>query len=270
MQTKLLYFLLGAAGGAVATYIYMKDKYTKHMRDVVDSSLEEIEIAKSKLEYIADLAGFDVVDIDPSDMDNENHDDYQNLVNSYMTNDKAEVYELGRGLHAIELDAEAEEALAEVQHPRDSDEDDIFPEYAEDAEKQEEADLQSEGMKETFVRAERIVSDQFKPPYCITTELYDQNEVEHEYDVIELTFFEIDEVLIDDSETPVSKEETIGDITLETHWGFGDFPKDTLCVRNERKQVDYLVTRVIGAYGKQYYPERTGPVVDDQGRIIKE
>ena len=267
MQEKLLYFLLGAAGGAVAGYIIAKRKYTKQVQDIMESSIEEIDRAKSKLEYIANLAGFDIVDMDgDEDVDPE----YKDLINDYISNDVAVVNEVANGLSALHLDNEMEEALAEVQHPRDSDEDDIFPEYSEDAEIQKDKDIEDQAIEDGFVRAERIVSDDFPIPYCITTELYDQNEVEHEYDVIELTYFEIDGVLIDDSETPVSQEETIGNINFETHWGFGGFPKDAFCVRNEKKQVDYVVSRVIGAYGKQYYPERTGPVVDDQGRIVKE
>lgn len=256
---KLIYFALGVVTGGVGVYAYMKHKASKDadaaieaIRDIQEKAERKINRAVDKMLYIAELADYDIVDLDflddPVEFPQEDYDKYDELLRQY---------------HKEE---EVEEFLAEREHPMDSHEDDIFPEYSEDVKSIEQED---KDIERNEIRAEMARTNSFPAPYPINTEVYEEGEAEG-FDKINLTYFELDKTLIDDSETPVSIEETIGSVNLDTHWGFGDFPKDIVVIRNTEKQVDYIVGRMIASYHDVYYKDRDGDILDDQNRIIPE
>lgn len=264
-MNKILYFIAGTVVGAAGGYALA---YIRESRKVKEANLVA-QRAIDKMLYIADLADYEIVDLDDvlDEPGEAEVDRYSELVRQY--HEESDILPDGTHVHVFdhdELTEEDEEILASLEHPRDDEDEEKMPEYQEDVQLVEGLEKAEE---RTMVRVRAVNSGDFKPPYPITTDILDEGE-EQGYDKIDLTYFELDNVLIDESETPVSIQETIGAVTLSTHWGFGGMPKDAVAIRNERKQVDYLVTRLIGEYRGTYYPDRQDEVLDDQNRIIRE
>lgn len=86
-------------------------------------------------------------------------------------------------------------------------------------------------------------------PYVVTQKEHLENE--REYTQITLTYFEEDDVLVDEGETPIEKtDETVGDANL-TRFGLGSNDNNVVYVRNERLEVDFEIVRNKGSFAKE-------------------
>lgn len=82
-------------------------------------------------------------------------------------------------------------------------------------------------------------------PYPITHDEYFA--AEKNYEQITLTYFERDDTLVNDQDTPVATDDTIGDEAL-TKFGHGSKDPNVVYVRNDKLQIDYDVTLSRGSY----------------------
>jgi hypothetical protein len=83
-------------------------------------------------------------------------------------------------------------------------------------------------------------------PYIVTQ----QEHLESELTQITLTYFEEDDVLVDEGETPIEKvDETVGEINL-TRFGHVSKDNNVVYVRNERLEVDFEIVRNKGSFAK--------------------
>ena len=83
-------------------------------------------------------------------------------------------------------------------------------------------------------------------PYIIThDEFY---AAEKNYDTESLTYYELDDVLCDERDTPMDdRDPIVGDDHL-TRFGSGSKSKNLLFIRNERLETDYEITKSTGSY----------------------
>ena len=83
-------------------------------------------------------------------------------------------------------------------------------------------------------------------PYIITHDEY--FEAEKDYETISLTYFQLDDTLVDESDQPIENtDETVGDEHL-TRFGSGSKDKNIVYVRNDKLGIDYEITRSKGSY----------------------
>lgn len=95
----------------------------------------------------------------------------------------------------------------------------------------------------------RIREENPDKPYIIHVDEFEEGEASHERAV--LTYFEEDDVLVDDQELPTipDVDGTVGEDNL-SQFGHGSNDKNTLYVRNERLGLDFEITRHEGSYTK--------------------
>lgn len=79
-------------------------------------------------------------------------------------------------------------------------------------------------------------------PYVITAEEFGEFE---DYEKIELSYYELSNVLTDDMDEPVENPDRV--VGLESLEHFGDYT-DAVYVRNDRLKCDYEILRVAGEY----------------------
>lgn len=92
-------------------------------------------------------------------------------------------------------------------------------------------------------------------PYVITEDEWEQND--GDFDQVEVTYFEEDDVLIDDrSDVIPDSDGTVGDHNL-TRFGHGAKSRDIVHVRNERMRIDFLVVRSHKSYTEDVLGFRT-------------
>lgn len=83
-------------------------------------------------------------------------------------------------------------------------------------------------------------------PYILHHDEYFQGELD--YQQVTLTYFEGDDVLMDEKDQPISDtDDTVGDINL-TRFGHGSKDKNIVYVRNDRLEVDFEIVRSTGEY----------------------
>lgn len=83
-------------------------------------------------------------------------------------------------------------------------------------------------------------------PYIVSLDEYMENTPRHEQDV--LTYFEDDDVVVDNRDQPVDDvQATVGEENL-TKFGYGSGNADVVFVRNERLKMDFEVSHSTGSY----------------------
>lgn len=86
-------------------------------------------------------------------------------------------------------------------------------------------------------------------PYVISIDEYMEDDPDSPFSKSELTYFEGDNVLIDEREQIADIEKTIGSNNLD-RWGEGTTDADQVYIRNERLEVDFEVTRDENTYSR--------------------
>lgn len=84
-----------------------------------------------------------------------------------------------------------------------------------------------------------------KGPYIISPEEFDTQE---NYDVIVFTYY-ADNVLVDEDGSPLSTDEIYWYVGEDFASHFGEYEDDSVHIRNELRQTDYEILRVIQRYG---------------------
>lgn len=83
-------------------------------------------------------------------------------------------------------------------------------------------------------------------PYVISYDEYFA--AEKEYDTISLTYYEEDDTLVDEKDSPISDvDKTIGDESL-ARFGHGSKDNNVVYVRNDKMESDFEITRSTGSY----------------------
>lgn len=86
-------------------------------------------------------------------------------------------------------------------------------------------------------------------PYVITHDEYFEGD--KEYEQVQLTYFELDDVLCDDRDQPVpDTEATVGDDNL-TRFGTASKDPNVVYIRNDARDIDFEVVRSTGSYSKE-------------------
>lgn len=86
-------------------------------------------------------------------------------------------------------------------------------------------------------------------PYVITHDEY--FEAAKDYEQVQLTYFEEDDVLSDDRDQPVpDTDATVGDDNL-TRFGHASKDPNVVYIRNEKRELDFEVVRSSGSYSKE-------------------
>ena len=83
-------------------------------------------------------------------------------------------------------------------------------------------------------------------PYIITRDEF--FEADKNYDDTSLTYFEVDDVLVDERSKPIEDVENIIGIDHLVRFGSGSLEKNTVYIRNDKLETDYEVTRSTGSY----------------------
>lgn len=111
-----------------------------------------------------------------------------------------------------------------------------------------------------FASSEPVVEDDFDydaelesrtkdEPYVIANEEFYENEPEYEQNT--LTYFEGDDVLVDDKDQPIEDtDRTVGNANL-LRFGHGSKDQNVVYIRNDRMQMDFEVLRSRGDYVKE-------------------
>lgn len=100
-------------------------------------------------------------------------------------------------------------------------------------------------------------------PYVITHDEFFEGE--RDYEQTHLTYYNGDDVLVDDREQPIPDEEAaVGNDNL-TRFGYGSKDENIVYVRNEAIEVDFEITRVFGKFAE----EVLGFDSDDDERGLK-
>jgi len=95
--------------------------------------------------------------------------------------------------------------------------------------------------------AERLKKEQSKP-YVLEHDAFYENDFNREQ--YTLTYFEEDDVLVDDKERPIpNKDNVVGAGNLR--FGYGTDQKDVVLIHNPLLGVDYEVTRDKGSYARE-------------------
>lgn len=83
-------------------------------------------------------------------------------------------------------------------------------------------------------------------PYVISHDEYFASE--EEYDNISLTYYEEDDTLVDERDSPINEvDKVVGDEAL-ARFGHGSKDKNVVYIRNEKLEIDYEITRSNGSY----------------------
>lgn len=86
-------------------------------------------------------------------------------------------------------------------------------------------------------------------PYIITHDEY--YEGEKEYEQVTLTYFDGDDVLVDERDQPVpDPDDSVGDDHL-ARFGFGSNDNNIVYIRNDRLELDFEIIRSNGKYAKE-------------------
>jgi hypothetical protein len=86
-------------------------------------------------------------------------------------------------------------------------------------------------------------------PYIISKDEFGQNE--KEYEQVELTYYEGDDVLADDKQKHIpDADDVAGDLNLH-RFGHGSGDNNILYVRNDRLEQDYVIVKSLGEYSKE-------------------
>lgn len=100
---------------------------------------------------------------------------------------------------------------------------------------------------EYFKKEDEAPVEDRMDPFIITDDEWDEN---NGYDKVWLTFFEDDEVFVDDCENVVENGiDLIGESNLTE---FGEFEENTLYIRNNKYGTDYMVTLEHSSYRETY------------------
>lgn len=90
-------------------------------------------------------------------------------------------------------------------------------------------------------------------PYVITLEAFVANPNEHDQQSI--TYFEGDDVLIDERNVPIEDIDSYIGLAALDRFGYGSKNPDVVYVRNERISMDLEVTRQSGSYERMFVGE---------------
>lgn len=83
-------------------------------------------------------------------------------------------------------------------------------------------------------------------PYIITHDEF--FEAEKDYETQSLTYFEVDDTLIDEQDKPIEDTDTVVGDDHFVRFGSGSQDKNIVYIRNDRMGVDYEITRSRGSY----------------------
>lgn len=98
----------------------------------------------------------------------------------------------------------------------------------------------------TFDLEEEMKYRTDEKPYVITHDEY--YEAEREYDTASLTYYELDDTLVDEKDKPVEGiDKVVGDDNL-VRFGHGSKDKNIVFVRNDRLETDYEIVKSTGSY----------------------
>lgn len=204
---KILMFAVGAAVGSAVTWKFVKTKYEQIAQEEIDSVKDEYANLMQKTRNMLKASVADKKDEPEQDDDDYPDDDERDLTPHEQ--DMIEYYKLTSKYHKEKETSE------------------------EDTENIEEGGNRGEeGEDENDLGFPYV-----NPPYVITANEF--NSSPPGYNAQPLDYF-ADGVLADGWGMPLDIEETIGEDTLEH---FGDDPDEILYVRNERKEIDYEITR---------------------------
>jgi len=128
------------------------------------------------------------------------------------------------------------------------------PVTQEDIEELQEREEAEEEERNAFVELpgwnydEQVASRTPDKPFIMHAHEYMQSECSHQ---ITITYFEGDDVLVDESDEVISKkDEVVGMDNLE-RFGFGSGDPNTLYVRNPKLDIEYEILRHRGHYAKE-------------------
>lgn len=128
-----------------------------------------------------------------------------------------------------------------------------FPEVKESEKKNESDDKEkSSDDKVVFDYAHILKENEYVPkendePYLIRREEYGSR---HDYEVSSLTYYASDDVLVDENDEVIEKEEIgslVGD-NFSDYFGTCDDDPDAVYIRNERLKTDFEILRDLNAY----------------------
>lgn len=86
-------------------------------------------------------------------------------------------------------------------------------------------------------------------PYIISKDEYNQGE--KDYDQVELTFYEGDDVLADDKNKHIPDvDDVVGNLNMH-RFGHGSGDNNVVYIRNDRLEQDYVVLRSMGEYSSE-------------------
>jgi len=206
--------LLGAGLGALVTWRLLKSHYEEIAQEEIDSVKTHYAKLFKEGEH-ADLSGLVAK--------------YKNKVNSL-------------GYSSVQSDGSDESEDESEDHEDLSDTDD---EDTDDSDNSDQEFNQSENVQNIW----KYAKDHPHPEdeaYVIT---FDQFNDEHDdYDKGDLTYYELDDTLVDSQENPVDDVENLIGPDALTRFGDGSNSRDIVYVRNDRVSMDFEISRDSRSY----------------------
>lgn len=232
----ILVFTVGAGVGGLVTNQILKNKYSEmaeneidevrtyyreKMREVEDKAYKE---ARKMVELLEENESTEKKDDNVEEDEEETKKDF----NKRRKETKRERVDYAA---MFKEQSKPGSDPAESEHPEDDDED-------------EDLQIFTEAESENNLK-QRIADD---IPYIITQEEF-SNEMLF-YDKSTITYYSVDDVLVDENEEMISDvDSTVGDTAL-TSFGEGSNDPDIVYVRNEKISTDFEVIRVFKSYSK--------------------
>lgn len=109
--------------------------------------------------------------------------------------------------------------------------------------------VEGQPMDDNFDYEAEIAQRSETEPYIISKDEYNQNE--KDYEQVELTFYEGDDVLADEKSKNIPDvDDVVGNLNMH-RFGHGSGDNNIVYIRNDRLEQDYVVLRSMGEYTKE-------------------
>lgn len=250
---ELLVFLVGASIGGVGTWLVTKS----HYKNFADSEIAEMkehyqkklaeELEKAKAEYLA--PGEEIID------DEEEAEELKKILAekkalAKKNHDKPNIVDYTRYYVNDGEKPSVETSLAEMEHPKDSDEDDGSSDEEENLVEDEfsEPDPEVDDHEEENYRAgiemmEEDKRNSDKEPFIFSEEEFYSDMNRHSTE--SLFYYEGNDILLNERDEPVENREWyVGNCLEEDGWD----ESGVMYVRNNKYKIDYEITLVKANY----------------------
>jgi hypothetical protein len=220
-------FVGGALAGP-AGYFFAKKKLTKHFEQVL---LEEVQDAKAFYKAIQKP--------DPTELAQKHiMEDVDDITEEDLRETVRELHYVSDELVQEEEAADIQEAIEEeIEHEEQSRHRNVFRDSPPPKDPWNQAD-------EEALREELDVGS----PYVVS---FDEFQEHGDYDNITLTYFEEDDVLVDERDQPIEEVESVVGGDNLTKFGHGSKDNNVVYIRNNRLEADFEVMRSRGSFAKE-------------------